>query len=188
MSGRPPGPWGISSDAVAIASPCASRTGARQRRFRLANRFPSQPSRKRAAARNPQVTRVARMHGKDRHFGVSGKAGQHCRERKAGETARPQAETDRFEIIVGLDDFDQPVFGRAVAAIAVRMVPLYEVMKLGLDLDARGPDVEPERIERLALGVADSAAFGLGARLARSEPALPPSSRYMANGSIPFSA
>src|SRR4051794_33475353 len=35
------------------------------------------------------------------------------------------AETHRLEILVGLNDLPQPVFGRAIAAVGIRVVPLH---------------------------------------------------------------
>src|SRR5690606_32736478 len=94
--------------------------------------------------------------------GPCGKAGAGLR--WAGPT-QLSGEPGRFEIVVGLDDFDQPVLCRPVAAVAVRMVALYEVVKLGLDLNARGADLQSQRVEGLALGIADGAALGCGVRL-----------------------
>src|SRR5438105_12055498 len=70
-------------------------------------------------------------------------------------------EADRFEIIIGLDDFAQPVLGRAVAAIGVGVVTLDQGLEAGLDLLDAGVGLEPERIERLALGIADDAGLAL---------------------------
>ena len=51
----------------------------------------------------------------------------------------------------------QPVLGRAVAAIGVGVVALHQFLEARLDLRRRGVDLEPERVERLALGIADRA-------------------------------
>ena len=57
----------------------------------------------------------------------------------------------------------------AVAAVGVGVVALHQELEPGLDLGRRGVDLEPERVERLALGIADRAAFpGLLACASRS--------------------
>src|SRR5690606_25731245 len=47
-------------------------------------------------------------------------AGQGC----AAQIARRSAETDGLQVVIGLDDFHQPVLAGTVAAVGVRMVAL----------------------------------------------------------------
>src|SRR5258705_4070703 len=83
------------------------------------------------------------------------------------------AEADRLQIIVCLDDFDEAILGRAVAAIGVRMMPLHEFMEARLDFEPCCTEFQTERIEGLALGIADGTAFRLpgGSRIRASMPA-----------------
>src|SRR5512133_2067634 len=69
-------------------------------------------------------------------------------------SALSSAEADRLEIRIGLDDLAQPIFGRAIAAVGVRMVAFDQRLELPLDLLRRGIRLEAERVERLALGIA----------------------------------
>ena len=66
----------------------------------------------------------------------------------------------------------QPIFGGAVAAIGIGMVPLHQRLEPRLDLGRRGIDLEAKRVERLALGIAHDAALppraGLSRRAARA--------------------
>src|SRR5690606_9840434 len=45
-------------------------------------------------------------------------------------------------------------------AVAVRVVALHLLLEPGLDLGRRGVDLEAQRLECLALGIADRTAFG----------------------------
>src|SRR5213593_3538351 len=72
------------------------------------------------------------------------------------------AEFRRFEIVVGLNDFTQPILQRAIAAVRVRMMALYQFLEARLDLGGRRVDFESEGIERLALGIAHHARFRCG--------------------------
>src|SRR6185437_11919848 len=65
------------------------------------------------------------------------------------------AEADRFQIIVRLDHFDQPVLGRPVAPVGVGVVTFHQFLEPRLNLLRRSAHLEPERAERLALGIAD---------------------------------
>src|SRR5437588_681648 len=67
------------------------------------------------------------------------------------------AEFRRLELIVRLDDLAQAIFQRAVAAIGVRVVALHEFLEPRLDLARGRIDLQSQRIERLALGVAHRA-------------------------------
>jgi hypothetical protein len=87
------------------------------------------------------------------------KAGLGC----SAAPAAGSAETDRFEVIVRFDDFHQPVFCGAIAAIGVRMMAFHKFLETRFDLLRGGLDIEPERIERFAFGIANLP--GLGARL-----------------------
>src|ERR1700690_506460 len=78
--------------------------------------------------------------------------------------ARCSAEPGRFQVIVRLDDLDQPILGRAIAAIGVGMKLLHQFLEAHLHLMRGGANVEPEPIERLTFGVADRPG-GLRARL-----------------------
>ena len=78
---------------------------------------------------------------------------------------RPQgksAEAGGLQIVIGLDDFTQLVFGAAVAAIGVGMMALHQFLEARLDVGAARVLLEPQRMERLALGIADGAPFRIG--------------------------
>src|ERR1041384_4744440 len=64
------------------------------------------------------------------------------------------AEFRRLQIIIGLDDRHEPILGRAIAAVGVGMVPLHQLLEACLDLGGFGINLQAQRIERLALGVA----------------------------------
>src|SRR6185312_9000842 len=89
-------------------------------------------------------------------------------------TAARSDETDRLQIIIRLDDLDQAVLGRAVAAIGVGVVTLDQLLEARLDLHLAGAGLEAERVERLALGVAHRARFHarllLGAKALAEQP------------------
>ena len=51
----------------------------------------------------------------------------------------------------------QAVLSGAVAAIGVGMMALHQLLEARLDLGGGRVDLEPERVERLALGIADRA-------------------------------
>ena len=72
-------------------------------------------------------------------------------------------ESHRFQVVVGLDDLDQPLLGGAVAAIGVRVELFHQRLEANFHLLRGGADIEAEPVERLALGVADLP--GLGFRL-----------------------
>ena len=76
-----------------------------------------------------------------------------------------------FEIIVRLDDLAQAILQRAVAAIGVGMVALHQFLEARLDLGRGRVDLQPERVERLALGIANRAGFRRGPLGARPRPA-----------------
>src|SRR6202007_929059 len=68
----------------------------------------------------------------------------------------------RLQIIIRLDDLDQAIFGRAVAAIGVGMVLLDQRLVLRLDLFQSRAGGKPHYLQRLALGVHHLARLGLG--------------------------
>src|SRR5262249_60934757 len=70
----------------------------------------------------------------------------------------------RLQIIVGLDDLDQAILGRAVAAIGVRVMLLHQRLVLHLDVFQRRLGAEPHHLQRLALGIEYLASLGLGFR------------------------
>src|SRR5262245_19946054 len=76
------------------------------------------------------------------------------------------AKTRRLQIFIRLDDLAQPIFGRAIAAIGVRMMALHQHLEAQLDLGGGCSRVEPKRIERPALGVSDDAALAPAQALA----------------------
>src|SRR6202140_2738763 len=67
-----------------------------------------------------------------------------------------------LQIIIRLDDFDQAVFGGAVAAIGVGMVLLHQRLVFRLDDLERCVGAEPHHLQRLALGVEYFPGFDLG--------------------------
>src|SRR6202165_6246929 len=67
-----------------------------------------------------------------------------------------------FKIIIRFDDFDQAIFGGAVAAIGVGMVLLHQRLVLRLDGFERCVGAEPHYLQRLALGVEYLPGFDLG--------------------------
>src|SRR6516165_3924101 len=71
------------------------------------------------------------------------------------------AESDRFQILVGLDDLPQLVLRGAVAAIGIRVVTLHQRLETGLDLLDRRRSLQAEHVERLALGIADRSGLRL---------------------------
>src|SRR5215470_2828186 len=75
-----------------------------------------------------------------------------------GSTAK-SAKTSRLQIFISLDDLAQPIFGRAIAAIGVRVMALHQHLEAQLDLGGGCSRVEPKRVERPALGVADDTAL-----------------------------
>src|SRR6266849_9219591 len=102
-----------------------------------------------------------------------------CHPSRRGEDAAPPAITaeplrrdeasltsgcaahDRLEIIICLDDFDQAIFGRTVAAIGVGMVLLHQRLVFRLD-DLEGRiRAQPHHLQRLALGVEYFSGFRL---------------------------
>src|SRR6266853_1930865 len=89
-----------------------------------------------------------------------------------------------FKIIIRLDDFDQAIFGGAVAAIGVGMVLLHQRLVFGLDGLERRIGAEPHHLQRLAFGVEYFSGFdlGLAGGAARARPPTL-SSLNMLNGS-----
>ncbi len=75
----------------------------------------------------------------------------------SGRLRSRSAVADRLEVVVGLDDFAQLVLGRAVAAVRIRMMALHQRLEPCLHILGRRVGIEPERVERLALGVAHAA-------------------------------
>src|SRR6185437_13487033 len=67
-----------------------------------------------------------------------------------------------LQIIVRLDDLDQAVFGRTVAAIGVGMVLLDQSLVLVLDVFQGRVRTEPHHLQRLALGIEDLSGLGFG--------------------------
>src|SRR5215813_3489938 len=74
-----------------------------------------------------------------------------------------------LQIIIRLDDLAQLILGGAVAAVGVGMMALHQLLEARLDLAALGVGLEPERMQRLALGVAHGAPLGL-ARVGLARP------------------
>src|SRR5882724_1555336 len=72
-----------------------------------------------------------------------------------------RAAHDRLEIVICLDDFDQAIFGRTVAAIGVGMVLLHQRLVFRLDDLKRRIRAEPHHLQRLALGVEYFSGFRL---------------------------
>src|ERR1700760_261941 len=68
----------------------------------------------------------------------------------------------RLQIVVGLDDLDQAILGRAIAAIGIGVMLLHQRLVLGLDVVQRRIRAEPHHLQRLALGVEHFAGFDLG--------------------------
>src|SRR5215207_3509626 len=89
-------------------------------------------------------------------------------------TRGPLAKACRFQIVVRLDHLAQAVFGSAVTAIGVRMMAFHQHFELRLDVGPCGAEIDAERIERLAFGVADHPAFALGAVALRPPAATAP--------------
>ena len=77
--------------------------------------------------------------------------------RPAAAATRYLSSAGGLQIIVGLDDLAQLVFGGAVAAVGVGMMALHQHLEARLDLGLVGADFEAELIQRLALGVAHGA-------------------------------
>ena len=73
---------------------------------------------------------------------------------------------------------------RAVAAIGVGMMALHQRLEPGLDLGRGGVGFKPERVERLALGIADDAGFA-AAPVARLRPRAPNSRNRPSGSSAP---
>src|SRR5258708_9001569 len=96
--------------------------------------------------------------------------------RMTDTSASARAAHHRLEIIIRLDDFDQAVFGGAVAAIGVGMVLLHQRLVFRLDGLERRIGAEPHHLQRLALRVEDLSGFalGLGARTGTGPPAPAP--------------
>src|SRR3954464_3514461 len=76
-----------------------------------------------------------------------------------------------FEIIIRLDDFDQAIFGGAVATIGVGMVLLHQRLVFRLDGLERRIGAEPHHLQRLALGVEHLSGLDLGLRIRAGPPA-----------------
>src|SRR5258705_2025787 len=72
-----------------------------------------------------------------------------------------RAAHDRLEIVICLDDFDQAIFGRTVAAIGVGMVLLHQRLVFRLDDLKRRIRAKPHHLQRLALGVEYFSGFRL---------------------------
>ena len=60
-------------------------------------------------------------------------------------------ETRLLEVIIGLYDLAQLVFGAPVAAIGIRMVPLHQLLEPPLDLRRQRRFCQIQGLERLAL-------------------------------------
>src|SRR5258707_3317704 len=82
--------------------------------------------------------------------------------RMTDTSASARAAHHRLEIIIRLDDFDQAVFGGAVAAIGVGMVLLHQRLVFRLDGFQRCIGTEPHHLQRLAFGVEDLSGFDPG--------------------------
>src|ERR1700738_2686351 len=67
-----------------------------------------------------------------------------------------------LQIIIRLDDFDQAIFGGAVAAIGIGMVLLHQRLVFRLDDLERRIRTEPHHLQRLALGVEYFSGLRLG--------------------------
>src|SRR6266481_7691612 len=78
------------------------------------------------------------------------------------------AETGLLEVVIGLDDLTELVFRGAIAAIGIGMMALHEFLESRLDVGAGRAILQPERVKRLALGIAHGAPLGLGTRLCRT--------------------
>src|SRR5262245_10613612 len=76
------------------------------------------------------------------------------------------SEAHRFEIVIGLDDLTQPVFGGTIAAIGVRVMALHQGLEANLDLNGGRPGLESERVERPSFGIVDDAALAPAQMLA----------------------
>src|SRR3954452_20535680 len=66
----------------------------------------------------------------------------------------PSAELRRLEIIVRLDHRDEVILSRAVAPVCIGVMTLHEFLEARLDLGRLRIDLEPQRVEGLALGIA----------------------------------
>src|SRR5260221_14212309 len=73
-----------------------------------------------------------------------------------------------LEVAIGLDVFPQFIFRGAITAIGVGMVAFHQLLEPRLDVRTGRAILQPERVKRLALGVAHGAPLGLGARLCRT--------------------
>src|SRR5207247_6573816 len=82
---------------------------------------------------------------------------------RRGESAR-SAPAYGLQVIVGLDDLPQPALVGTIAAVGVGMMALHQELEPRLDLGRAGAALEPERVERLALGVANETALRRGGR------------------------
>src|ERR1043166_741819 len=65
------------------------------------------------------------------------------------------AKADGFQVVVRLDDLAQPVLAAPVAAVGIGVMPLHQQLEPSLDVGSLGVTFQPQRIERLALRVAD---------------------------------
>src|SRR5450830_483948 len=83
------------------------------------------------------------------------KAGLGCLAQRFSRSAKAR----RFQVVVRLDDLNEPLLGGAIPAIGVGMKLLHQFLKAQFHLGRRGADIEPESVERLALGIADLALF-----------------------------
>src|SRR5262249_20298541 len=67
----------------------------------------------------------------------------------------------RLQIIIRLDDLDQPILGRAVAAVCVGMMLLYQRLVFQLDFLKRRVGTEPHHLQGFPLCVEDFSRFSL---------------------------
>src|SRR5215467_2567139 len=75
-----------------------------------------------------------------------------------------------LQIIIRLDDLAQLVLGGAIAAVGVGMMALHQLLEARLDRGTLGVGLEPEGVQRLALGIAHRAALRLLPRVGRARP------------------
>src|SRR6266852_4302571 len=73
-----------------------------------------------------------------------------------------------LEVVIGFDDFSQLVFRGAVTAIGIGMMAFHQFLESRLNFRAGRALLQPERMKRLALGVAHRPPLSLGARLCRT--------------------
>src|SRR5260370_1556407 len=82
--------------------------------------------------------------------------------RMTDTSASARAAHHGLQIIIRLDNFDQAIFGGAVAAIGVGMMLLHQRLVFRLDGLERRIGAEPHHLQRLALAVENFPRFDLG--------------------------